>query len=503
MGLRPLQLRDDDKAQPPPLLMTGQPSTGHLHTRMTINTQSAPQTSSLKRKLTLRYAAALFVIAVFIGGSHFFFILKIEQDKNTALVINMSGMQRMLSQRVALLAREMSAQGYIANSKDHYNQLQESLAKLQDNHKKLSSGIIDQDNAIPISKDLLQMYRGDGQIDALFDEFFFHAQRFIQASAKSNAEPGELANIADALVALALGGMLDKLDAAVSQYQREAESRTARFRQLHALVLLIALCILVVEALLIFRPMVSQIAAMTQDLEESNSELLEFSYRISHDLRAPIVSSQGLMDLAETGLKDNDPPMIIGALAHAKTSLRKLETLIEDIINLTRTKSTQALPEPVDVAELVNGAIASLSHMTQTTNLQISSDIDLSGPVLVKRLYLQQILENLISNAIKYHDPQEEQPWVRITARADHGSVVIRVEDNGLGIPEDQRERVFGMFQRFHPRASFGSGLGLYLVQKNAQQLAGTVQCIPLHKGTAFELIIPVTFALDGPHSAD
>lgn len=102
------------------------------------------------------------------------------------------------------------------------------------------------------------------------------------------------------------------------------------------------------------------------------------------------------------------------------------------------------------------------------------------------------ILENLISNAIKYQDTKRQTSYIKISTYNDGNSFVLEVEDNGLGIPEEQQDSLFTMFKRFHPRTAFGSGLGLYLMKKSADVLGGKVTFQSLEEGSIFRLNIPV-----------
>lgn len=101
---------------------------------------------------------------------------------------------------------------------------------------------------------------------------------------------------------------------------------------------------------------------------------------------------------------------------------------------------------------------------------------------------IHQILENLISNAIKYSDPKKISSHVKIQGLYDEHKKVIIVEDNGIGIPEKQVNNLFGMFQRFHSHVSQGSGLGLYIVKKHVNKLGGKINYVTLEQGTQFIL---------------
>lgn len=100
------------------------------------------------------------------------------------------------------------------------------------------------------------------------------------------------------------------------------------------------------------------------------------------------------------------------------------------------------------------------------------------------------IVENFISNAIKYYDPKKSNPYIKISTRQQSDKFVLEISDNGIGVPENQQKNLFKMFHRFHPKVAFGSGLGLYLVQKSASVLGGEVSYENTEDGSLFRLAI-------------
>ncbi len=227
------------------------------------------------------------------------------------------------------------------------------------------------------------------------------------------------------------------------------------------------------------------------ELIAANTELEEFAYRTSHDLRSPLVSSTELLNLTREFYKEGDIPQAEKCLDMAQGGLRKLDTLVQDIMLLSRTKNMQEDASDVDIEELVQSAIAKVAHLQNFDKIRIETHIDLPGPVRLRRSRIAVIVENLISNAIKYLDPQSESPSLNISATKQSGHLTLVVEDNGLGIPEFQRDKLFGMFKRFHSEVSFGSGLGLYMVRKSADVLGGEIHYEPREPGARFTFSMP------------
>lgn len=232
--------------------------------------------------------------------------------------------------------------------------------------------------------------------------------------------------------------------------------------------------------------------AAEANLQQANAELEEFAYRTSHDLRSPIISSTRLLEMAKNFIADKDYDMTLQSLSHAQSSLAKLDTLIGDILVLSEAKNRQEDDTAVDISTLVEEALKKLEHMEHFDRLDIQKSFRFEGVLCTKEIRINMILENLISNAIKYQDTKRQTSYIKISTYNDGNSFVLEVEDNGLGIPEEQQDSLFTMFKRFHPRTAFGSGLGLYLMKKSADVLGGKVTFQSLEEGSIFRLNIPV-----------
>lgn len=228
------------------------------------------------------------------------------------------------------------------------------------------------------------------------------------------------------------------------------------------------------------------------NLQQANAELEEFAYRTSHDLRSPIVSSVRLLDMTMNHLVEQDQDMALQCLSHAQSSLTKLNVLIGDILVLTEAKNKAEEDREIDIAALISDAITKMEHMENFDRLDIQKDLRFDGVLCSKEIRVNMVLENLISNAIKYQDTNRLSSYIKISTFKSGDEFVLEIEDNGLGIPEDQQDELFTMFRRFHPKTAFGSGLGLYLMKKSADVLNGKVSFQNLQEGSIFRLSIPV-----------
>ncbi|MCF3638544.1 PAS domain-containing sensor histidine kinase [Rhizobium sp. TRM95111] len=228
-----------------------------------------------------------------------------------------------------------------------------------------------------------------------------------------------------------------------------------------------------------------------QELIEANTELEEFAYRTSHDLRSPIASSLGLIGIAQDLLKDGAHGALEGTLERMEKNFRRQDHLIQNIIVLTRNRLLDEAAQPIRVHEVVRETLESLSHLDHFGRLSIANHVGQELTIVNKPSKFQIVIGNMISNAIKYHDPQETAPTIEIRAERSNGTLCISVEDNGIGIPAESRHQLFRMFKRLHPNRAFGSGLGLYILKKSAESLGGRVLYEPREKGSRFAVELP------------
>jgi len=226
-------------------------------------------------------------------------------------------------------------------------------------------------------------------------------------------------------------------------------------------------------------------------LIEANAELEEFAYRTSHDLRSPIASSLGLLTISREMLADGETAALEQTLGRMERNFRRLDHLIQNIITLTRNRLMEEDDQPIAVGAVVAEAIEALSHLDDVQRITIENHVTEELTIVAKPSKFHVAIGNMLSNAVKYHDPQEAQPRIDIRADRRAGRVRISVEDNGLGVPPASRHLLFQMFKRLHPNRSFGSGLGLYILRKSAEGLGGTALYEAREKGSRFIIELP------------
>ena len=224
--------------------------------------------------------------------------------------------------------------------------------------------------------------------------------------------------------------------------------------------------------------------------ERTNEELESFVYSVSHDLKSPIISLLGYLDYLKLDFGDQLPEEALHYVARMSASASYMEALIQDLLELSRIGRVQTDPEEVDLADLVTEVV---------TELGVAHPMALVGlgplPVLhANPLRVRQLVTNLIGNAMEHGG----RPEVRVVVAGydcSDGSVRVEVTDDGEGIPEEYRERVFGVFERL-PRPGSpdgGTGIGLAICKKFMESIGGSVTAEARGGGATMVLTFPAS----------
>ena len=222
------------------------------------------------------------------------------------------------------------------------------------------------------------------------------------------------------------------------------------------------------------------------DLVESNQELDTFFYKASHDLKGPLASILGIVNLARM---ENKEPVIENYFSMVDTSVRRLDRTLMDLIELARTRKGVSKLSTIYVKSLVDEILQSLSHTDNYSKIQFEVDVNGSISITADKVLVLSVFQNLIQNAINYGN--KEKPFVKIAVTKTDEGIRLEVADNGKGIPENVRHRVFEMFYRGHPDSS-GSGLGLFIVKNALEKMKGKAWFESKDgKGTSFFAEIP------------
>lgn len=231
-----------------------------------------------------------------------------------------------------------------------------------------------------------------------------------------------------------------------------------------------------------------------QELQKTNSELDRFVYSTSHDLRAPLKSILGLIDITENELNDNevcDKESLIERFQMLNRSVTKLDNFIEDILNYSRNARLELEYEVIDFKSLIQDIHSNLTFSNGNKSIEFTLEDHAKTKLVTDAKRLTIILNNLLSNAYKYSDANKEKSFIKVSFDCDDQFAKITIADNGIGIPALEKDKIFDMFYRAAV-SSTGSGLGLYIVKETLQKLNGTITVESQEKtGTTFYIEIP------------
>jgi signal transduction histidine kinase len=255
------------------------------------------------------------------------------------------------------------------------------------------------------------------------------------------------------------------------------------------------------------------VAARTASLTQANEEIQRFAYIVSHDLRSPLVNVMGFTSEMETSAETlkkyiagdqslaerarvaalEEIPESIGFI---RASTGRMDGLINAILKLSREGRRALHPEPVDLVKLFGAAQGSVKHQLDEAGATLT--IPDKAPVIVTdRLALEQVVNNVVDNAVKYL-ARDRPGRIAITVSQAPGRIAIAVTDNGRGIGEQDLERVFELFRRAGAQDRPGEGIGLAHVRALVRRLGGEITVkSELGRGSTFRIDLPARLRVE------
>jgi signal transduction histidine kinase len=208
------------------------------------------------------------------------------------------------------------------------------------------------------------------------------------------------------------------------------------------------------------------------DLIERNKNLEQYAYIVSHNLRGPVANILGVARLLEmNGATTEDKQL---SLQHLFNSTRRLDDVVGDLNLILQMQSVNEQREEVDLHDLVKDIELSIQDVVRKSNVEIATSFNVRSIATV-RSYLYSIFYNLITNSIKYRQ-DGIRPIIRIVSEIENDRIRIRFADNGLGIDlETHREKLFGLYKRFHLDHAEGKGVGLFMTKTQVEALGGKI----------------------------
>ncbi len=225
-------------------------------------------------------------------------------------------------------------------------------------------------------------------------------------------------------------------------------------------------------------------------LERSNQDWEQFAHVVSHDLQEPIRMVRSYAQLLEDRYGDafdEDGEEFLGYLTEGA---ERMHRVIQGLLQYSRVDTRASAPEVVDPREALTDALSDLAITLDETDANV--EVEEMPPVVVDRSQLTQVFQNLVSNAVKFRR-DDVPPEVRVGGDLEGEVVHVRVADNGIGIEEHQRERIFTIFQRLHGRGAYqGEGVGLSVCKKIVERHDGRIWVeSAVGKGSTFHFTLP------------
>ncbi|WP_316634456.1 HAMP domain-containing sensor histidine kinase [uncultured Flavobacterium sp.] len=285
----------------------------------------------------------------------------------------------------------------------------------------------------------------------------------------------------------------DKLTINERNFSNTLGEGTRKIKSLLTIFNIIFILIIICSVCLYYSIMVKRLICSKKETEAKNANLIHvnheldrFVYSASHDLRSPITSLKGLIEITQL---EDDVNQIKEYLNLMHQSLAKQDQFISDIIDYSKNKRKQIIMEPVSLQELFNEAISQLMHIENANKITFKQEL-LVDQIQSDSLRLKIIISNLLSNAIKYADSNKQEMYISIKTYIQEGFNKIEITDNGIGINDEFKDYIFEMY--YGTNKNKGSGLGLYIVKEALDNIKGNISVFSESNiGSKFIVTIP------------
>jgi len=220
-----------------------------------------------------------------------------------------------------------------------------------------------------------------------------------------------------------------------------------------------------------------------------NAGLDKFVFNVTHDLRSPLASLSGLIGLMDD---ETDLGQIKAYTLMMKESLEKQDRFINEMLTFIKSKHTGVNKTECSLTTIVDNVISQNNYCRGGREVRFYKELELTQ-IQSDALKLQVILNNLVSNSVKYSDSKKTEQWVKVKSYRSDTQVVIEVEDNGLGIRQKDQDRIFDKFYMSGDNKR-SSGIGLYLVKDAVTQLNGKIE-VRSEPGVCSKFMITIPFS--------
>jgi PAS domain S-box-containing protein len=233
---------------------------------------------------------------------------------------------------------------------------------------------------------------------------------------------------------------------------------------------------------------------LVNELESKNAEMERFAYTVSHDLRSPLITVNGLVGFLKSDLEKGNTARIDTYLKRIGSAITKMDNLLKDTLELSRIGRVANPPATVPFDDIVQDALSQVQERIAGTGVKVTVARDMPD-VYVDRMRMVEVMVNLIENSIKYMGDQVH-PEIEIGHRLNEGRWTFFVKDNGIGIAPSQHDKIFELFYKVN-NMSDGTGAGLAIVKRIIEVQGGRIWVkSETGKGSTFCFTLPVTLPL-------
>lgn len=223
-----------------------------------------------------------------------------------------------------------------------------------------------------------------------------------------------------------------------------------------------------------------------KELEKTNDELNRFVYSTSHDLRSPLASVMGILNLAKMENSVVDPNNYLGMI---EICVNKMDSFIQKIIEYYKSIRVEDEKNEISLTQLFQSSIEICKILRPDVHFNLTVEQEVL--FVNDEFRMSVVIDNLISNAVKYQKTYNNNPAVNINAVVEKNKVIVEIEDNGIGIVEDHLNNIFKMFFRSVTSVN-GLGIGLYIVKEALARMGGDITVRSVYgQGTVFRIIVP------------
>ncbi|MBA4058339.1 MAG: hybrid sensor histidine kinase/response regulator, partial [Marivirga sp.] len=234
-----------------------------------------------------------------------------------------------------------------------------------------------------------------------------------------------------------------------------------------------------------------RLRTQNEELRKLYRELDLFVNSSSHNLRAPLRSILGLVSLCRMDEDTKHNENMQHYFTMMESSIGQLDNTLKFILEFSRDSAVEKEAHEIDFRKVIENIFVSLNYMNGPQPIEQITIVNDGPPFYCDAMRLNLVLLNLISNAMKYFDSAKEKSFIKVQVHHDSDRVIIIIEDNGIGIAEEQQGRVFDMYYRA-TQNSEGFGLGLYIVRETLEQMNGSILLQSIKGiGTIFTITIP------------